>query len=317
MSGLRISLFGKFCVARGQVILQGFDTLKVQELFCYLLLFRARPHPRESLASLLWGDNPTSQAKRYLSKALWQLQEALSPLLSGENLLVIEPDWIQLDVNADFWLDVAVFEQAYQRVRDVPGGELENENVHAIQEAIQWYRGDLLEGWYQDWCLCERERLQFLYLSLLDKLVRFHEAQGTYEAGRLFAYQILAYDRAREQTHRQLMRLYYLAGDRTGALRQYQQCKSILEDELGVEPSWRTADLYRKIHADEPVLAPSSSRSFEMHTPGEANSPFTPPDDRIPNLVRKLKHVRFELETMERDLKSLTRTIDRPRIKEA
>jgi hypothetical protein len=98
---------------------------------------------------------------------------------------------IQLDPQAGLWLDVAVFEQAYQLVRDVPGEQLDPGQVPLIQEAVACYRGDLLAGWYQDWCLCERERLQFLYLSLLDKLIRYCQAGGDYEAGRLYAYQII------------------------------------------------------------------------------------------------------------------------------
>ena len=39
----------------------------------------AGPADRESLAALLWGENPTAQSKKYLRQALWQLQHALSP----------------------------------------------------------------------------------------------------------------------------------------------------------------------------------------------------------------------------------------------
>jgi DNA-binding SARP family transcriptional activator len=309
MDRLCVFLFGKFCVKYKEVELQGFQTLKVQELFCYLLLYRNRPHPRENLASLLWGDNSTSQAKRYLSKALWQLQAALSQATQDDNLLLVEPDWIQLNNRADFWLDVAVFEQAYYLLQEVPGEELEASELQTLQEAIQRYRGDLLEGWYQDWCLCERERLQFFYLALLDKLIRFCEAHGEFEAGRMFGYKILSYDRAREQTHRQLMRLYFLSGDRTGALRQYQHCQEILKQELGVSPSRRTEELYAKIHADEPIRLPSNSQPSIQSKPNST-------EGRVWRLVDKMKQLRIELENMERDLQSFTRTIKTTGVKE-
>jgi DNA-binding SARP family transcriptional activator len=318
MGSLRVSLFGKFSVAGELSVLQGFETLKVQELFCYLLLFRLRPHPRESLASLLWGDTSTSQAKRYLSKALWQLQEALSQVSPGAKLLAIEPDWIQLDPQATFWLDVAVLEQAYQLVRDVPGEQLDDGQVQVIQEAVRCCQGDLLAGWYQDWCLCERERLQFLTLSLLDRLIRFSQARGEYEAGRLYAYQILSYDRAREQTHRQLMRLYYLAGDRTGALRQYQQCREVLMAELGVEPSRRTRDLHRRIQADEPLLLPAFSPSSTLPAPAGENEFFNPPVGaswQFAHLAQKVEQVRLELEGMERDLRSMAGASSRAQLR--
>ena len=77
MNTLRIRLFGKFQVERDGYAMSGLDALKVQELFCYLLLNRDRPHHREALAGLLWGEYSTSQSKKYLRQALWQLQLAL------------------------------------------------------------------------------------------------------------------------------------------------------------------------------------------------------------------------------------------------
>ena len=47
------------------------------------------------------------------------------------------------------------------------------------------------------------------------------------------------------------MRLYYLAGDRTAALRQYQQCAAALDEELGVRPAQRTVRLYEQIRLDQ------------------------------------------------------------------
>ncbi|NIN69138.1 MAG: hypothetical protein GTO63_31510, partial [Anaerolineae bacterium] len=81
-------------------------------------------------------------------------------------------------------------------------------------------------------CLYERERLQNMYLAILDKLVSYSEVQGAYEAGLGYGSRILSYDGARERTHRRLMRLYYLAGDRTAALRQYDSCVEALRREL-------------------------------------------------------------------------------------
>jgi two-component SAPR family response regulator len=93
---------------------------------------------------------------------------------------------------------------------------------------VALYHGDLLEDWFQDWCLYERERLQNIYLAALDKLMDYCEASRDYDAGLAYGTRILRHDLARERTHRRLMRLYYLAGDRTSALRQYDRCVQIL-----------------------------------------------------------------------------------------
>jgi DNA-binding SARP family transcriptional activator len=246
-------LFGKFDVRCSEQSLIGLEARKVQELFCYLLLYRDRPHPREALADLLWGDTSTAQSKSYLRKALWQLHSALEVSgQAGQNeVLLVEPDWVQLNPAADIWLDAAVLEQAFALVKGVLGRELDDQAAQTLQSAVNLYRGDLLEGWYADWCLYERERLQHLYLALLDRLMDHCESHQCYEAGIIYGLNALRYDRAREHTHRRLMRLHNLAGDRTGALRQYERCIDALTEELGVKPTQRTVALYEQIRADQ------------------------------------------------------------------
>ena len=253
MSMLSIQLFGKFCVRRNEQVLEGFEVRKVQELFCYLLLHRDHSLPRETLAGLLWPDTITIQSKKNLRQALWQLQSALGSQTGAmnERILLVEPEWVQLNLEADFWLDVVAFEKTYDLVQKVPGHELDVQRVNALQEAVQLYQGPLLEGWYQDWCLLERERLQNMYLSLLDKLMSYCEACHDYETSLLYGMRIMFYDRAHERTHRRLMRLYYLLGNRAEALRQYERCAAALEEELGVNPSKNTLALYRQIQADQ------------------------------------------------------------------
>ena len=148
MSTLSIQLFGKFCVRRNEQVLEGFDARKVQELFCYLLLHRNHSLPRETLASFLWPDTTTIQSKKNLRQALWQLQSALGsqnePI--NDRVLLVEPEWVQLNSEADIWLDVAVFEQIYNLVQRVPGQELDGQATQKLHDAVQLYQGPLLEG---------------------------------------------------------------------------------------------------------------------------------------------------------------------------
>jgi DNA-binding SARP family transcriptional activator len=276
MSALRVSLFGKLHVQSGAQVLTNLSARKVQELFCYLLLYRDRPHPRETLAGLLWGDSLTARSKKYLRQALWQLQAALECQCEPTDgrLLIVEPDWVQLNAEADLWLDVAVFEQAFGLARGIPGRELDVPSVQNLQRAAQLYQGDLLEGWYQDWCLYERERLQNMYLAMLDKLMGHCEAHRDYERGLAYGTRILRYDRARERTHRRIMRLHCLAGNRTAALRQYERCVAALDEELGVGPATRTVALCQRIRADR-LDCPTPATAEARTAPRAAASPLT------------------------------------------
>jgi len=273
MSTLSVQLFGKFCVRRDKQALEGFDARKVQELFCYLLLQREHSLPRETLASLLWPDTTTVLSKKSLRQALWQLQSALSSHNEPDHdrALLVEPEWIQLNPQANLWLDVAVFEQAFTLFQKIPGQELDASKAQVLHHAVQLYQGPLLEGWYHDWCLYERERLQSMYLTMLDKLMGYCEVHHDYETGLLYGMRIMCYDRARERTHRRMMRLYYLLGDRAEALRQYERCAAALEEELGISPSKSTTAIYRQIQADQ--LDEPASTSVEVETSPEIPTP--------------------------------------------
>jgi DNA-binding SARP family transcriptional activator len=281
MPALRIQLFGKLSVMSDGRELEKLDASKAQELLCYLLVHRARPHPRESLAALLWGDASTEKSKKYLRQALWHLQGVLEPqacdaaTAAAPDVLRAEHDWVQLNAGCDVWLDVEAFERAFASSQGRHGAQLCAESNEALRAAVALYRGDLLEGWYQDWCLFERERLQNMYLLMLDKLMGYCDAHADYEAGQLYGALILRQDRAHERTHRQLMTMHYRAGDRTAAIRQYQRCVAALREELDVEPDAHTAKLYQQIRADK-LDAPAPASTHEHDSAHERVSARQP-----------------------------------------
>jgi len=250
MKILHFSLFGKFKIACSDQVDIGLEARRARELLAYLLLYRQQPHEREKLSTLLWGDRNPTRARQYLRQTLWQIQSALHPSFVTEPILLAEHDCIGVNPQAHFWLDVACFDQAYAIVENIPSSDLSESQRDLLQETVQLYHGDLVEGWYEDWCIYERERYQSIYLALLDKLVGYSETHGDYKAGMVYAMQSLRYDRARERTHRALMRLHVLAGNRTAALHQYELCAAALAEELSVAPSKRTIALYEQIRAE-------------------------------------------------------------------
>lgn len=260
MSSFAIRLFGTLSVESEQRAVNGLEASKVQELLAYLVIHRNHIHMREALATLLWADSSAVQSRKFLRQVLWRLQTALNSSETGlpaSSVLDVRSDSVRLLLPPGLWLDVAEFEESVAAARGTPGQALDRSLAEQLVRAVHLYQGDLLEGWYHDWCLFERERLQNMYLSVLDKLIDYCEAHGAFEEGLGYAALALRLDRSRETTHRRMMRLYYLSGDRTSALHQYQRCVDALEDDLGVAPAKLTVTLYRQICADEIVLTMS------------------------------------------------------------
>lgn len=288
MPGLQFRLFGKFSASLDAETVHGLDAGKDQELLSYLLIHRDRPHSREALATLLWGNTSTEKSKKYLRQALWHLHAALNNG-NGAEVLLVDHDWLSLNPRTDLWTDVSDFERAFTAAEGVPGKQLEPQQAQALKDAVALYHDDLLPGWYQDWILFERERLQNMYLLMLDKLIGYLQYHQQYEVAQGYGATILKYDPARERTHRQLMYLYYLSGDRTGALRQFERCVAALKQELSVKPERRTLDLYERIKSDQ------------LSAPESTGTSFTIPRESIsPDIVNRLKQLQTILSGVQR-----------------
>ncbi len=313
MAAIQIHLFGKLRIYDGNKHPRGLEASKAQELLCYLLLNRHRSHSRETLTATLCGDTAANASKKSIRQALWQLQSMFNNFPQRLPLLVVDGEWIQVDTKADLWLDVALFEEAWALVQGVPGEHLDPHRATILKSALVLYEADLLETWYQEWCLFDRERLLALYLGMLDKLMSYGEVHGEYEQAIEYGMLVLRHDRAREHTHRQMMRIYSLAGDRTAALRQYQRCVAALQEELGVSVARSTENLYRQIEGDH-VDAVSPALRTQNRSSDEPQSNVAALQSRLEHyraaLLQVQRNVDDDLRALEATLRSLHPSID-------
>jgi DNA-binding SARP family transcriptional activator len=252
---ISIRLFGKFSLRCSDQELLAHVSKGAREILGYLVVHRSAPVPRETLAGLVAPNASLERSRKALRQALWSLRSHLvgDDGMDASHILEISDGWIQLRPDA-VWLDVREFEHMAVRRTPVERTDLIPLDPTRLAQSIELYRGDLLQGWYQDWCLEERERLRQIYLETLDALVAVCESNRDVNAGVAYCIRALHSDPARECTHRSLMRLYCLSGDRASAIRQYERCVEALRAELGVEPEAETKDLDRAIRAGSRAL---------------------------------------------------------------
>ncbi len=252
MPGTRITLFGALEVAHGQATPQRPPTQKVLSLLGYLLVQHGVPQSRDKLVDLLWPDLLPRQGRRMLSDALWRARRLLTqPGAADTSLLDISGAAVAFRPAPDTFVDLITFErllQPYASRLDDPAA-IGDDAIGPMREAIALYRGDFLEDCYDDWTLFERERLRELYLSTLRRLLAYDMNAQAYAAALQTALRLVRADPLREEAHRELMRLYYLLGREADALRTYDQCAKLLDEELGVEPDSATVSLYEEIRS--------------------------------------------------------------------
>lgn len=250
MDTLYVSLFGHVTVAHGNGSMPAKLSRGTQALLAYLLLHK-RPIAREILLDTFWMDHVPDRARSSLTTALWRLRQLLEPdgVRPGTYLIATNTGEVGFNWDSSYWLDFDAFERQINPLLRKPLIQLSDEDINTIEGVLPLYRGELLEGLYDDWALCEREHFRSLHLNCLTRLMEYYTSRQHFEQSIALAHEILRRDPVREEIHRALMRIYLENGQRTLAIRQYTQCRDLLDKELGVTPLEETELLYQQITA--------------------------------------------------------------------
>ncbi len=239
---LNLHFFGGLQVELGGEPVRGFRSQKIASLLAYLVYRRDRAHPREVLLETFWPEVDAGRAYTSLRQAVYQLRRLL-----GKEAILARDRTLRLHPGVECRCDVHEFQALLEAARRAP----EAERVYLRERAVSLYRGRFLDGFYEDWVLVEAERLQDLYLQALRDLLRDHRARGHYaralECGRR-ALELAPRD---EGLHRDAMELYGALGRRDAALEQYEVCRRLLREDLGIEPGPEIEALRRRIASGE------------------------------------------------------------------
>jgi WD40 repeat protein len=132
-----------------------------------------------------------------------------------------------------------------------------------LEEAVELYRGDFLEGFsvgdspaFEEWALLTREELERQLTTALQRLADHFQGCGDYERALGYARRQVGTDPWREAAQNQLIRLLALSGRRGAALAQYESYRKLLAAELGAEPSPEAQAAYESLLKGEPPPRP-------------------------------------------------------------
>jgi DNA-binding SARP family transcriptional activator len=297
---LRIHLFGRIRVAFADEPSEVNMTPTAQRVLAYLLLQPHRFYQREVLATLCWGDRSEEQARACLNTALWRLRRSLEPDRSGSGTYLITTSSGEVGFNweSEHWLDLTIFEACATRILSLPPHAIEPEHAQTLEKILPLYEGDLFEGLYDDWAIQERERLLTYYLDCLAHLVHYYRQEGAYEQSLRFGHLLLRRDPLREEIHREMMRLYWQAGQRSLAIQQYESCHTLLAEELGIAPMPETQALHAQLLSGLEPPRPDVSTHFLDRRPAADASPaqFEDAFFQLVQAIQKLDAAREDLD---------------------
>lgn len=231
---VHIHLLGRFGVdARGhRVPVETWRRRRrAAQLVQLLALASDQTMPREQVMAALWPELNEAAAARNLRKAAHHARQ----IMGIDEFVVLDGVTVQLWPGATITTDLGGFQDAAQSALGVTDSDQRRE---LARQALSRYGGELLpEEAGQDWRDMHASIVEGLYRDVL--LAAEHWGQ------------VLTLDPTDELAHRGIIRDRLEAGDRTGAIRQFDTLRLALRDELGVAPAPESVELYERVLASD------------------------------------------------------------------
>ena len=212
---------------------------RAREMFFLLLSRPNKGLTREEIGVILWPDSSTEQLKLQFRNTIYYLRYAL-----GQDVIINTERRYQFNSDMDYSYDVQEFERKSVQAESA---ETPEKKIKVLQEAIQQYQGEFYPEGEGSWVMTERGRLAQMHEHALLSLAQLHLEQDEPQTALKHCQTILAENHCMESAHRLAMQAYAALGNRSGVANQYELCKQLLHDELGLEPSPETIQLYKLI----------------------------------------------------------------------
>jgi DNA-binding SARP family transcriptional activator len=219
-----------------------------------LLLHANEVVPSEQLLMDLWGEDSPLSAANSLQAAISRLRRVLPP-----GRLITRAPGYALRIFPEE-LDVSQFEQLVSEGREALTAGSAEQAARTLRQALSLWQGPALADFrYEPFAQAEIVRLEELHLTCLEERVEADLALGSASVLVAELRRLVSEHPLRERLRGQLMLALYRDGRQTEALEVYREFRSVLRDELGLDPSPQLRELETAILRHDSLVSPTST----------------------------------------------------------
>jgi DNA-binding SARP family transcriptional activator/tetratricopeptide (TPR) repeat protein len=228
--------------------------VKTKALLVRLLIDHNLPIPVDSILDSLWPDSDQGRSEVTLRSMVSRLRQRLRSAGMSDEFIVTRPPGYMLVVDPDS-IDAAQFERLVGLGRSCLAATNPTQASSVLSEALDLWRGPAYgEVRGEPFALAEARRLEELRIGAIEmrtdaelQLGHHHELVGEMEA-------LTRAHWTRERLWYQRMLALYRCGRQAEALHIFQELRTILVAELGVEPGLEVSNLEHQILTQNPAL---------------------------------------------------------------
>jgi LuxR family maltose regulon positive regulatory protein len=223
-------------------------TRRARDILCFIASRRHRRASKDTIIDTFWGESDFGSVEKNFHPTISHIRKALNsrqPL--KQNFLLYRDGDYQLNPEFSYRIDTEEFDRLVAE-GDAARRSRETETfVRIYEEAAALYRGEFMQGSYDEWVEEQRSYYREQYLRLLEILAGAAQKAEDWARTVALGHQILREDQFREDVYCRLMRAHAAQGNRVAVREQYETLRKLLRKELGVEPAAETRRIFREL----------------------------------------------------------------------
>jgi two-component SAPR family response regulator len=223
-------------------------TKRARDILCFITSRRCRRASKDTIIDTFWGEADFEAVERNFHPTVSHIRKALNsnqPL--KQNFLLYRDGDYQLNPDFSYRLDTEEFDRLVSEGEKARRARQYDECINSYEQAVALYRGEFMQGNYDEWVEEQRSYYREQYLRMLEALAAVAQKAEDWLRSLHLAQQILRDDPYREDIHCMVMRSQAALGNRVAIKEQYETLRRLLQKELGVDPAAETQAVYRQL----------------------------------------------------------------------
>lgn len=223
-------------------------TKRARDILCFIASRKHRRASKDVIQDTFWGESDFDHIEKNFHPTISHIRKALNsnqPL--KQNFLLFRDGDYQLNPELSYRIDLEDFDRLVEQGEAALRARHAEEAVESFERATQLYRGEFMQGFYDDWINEQRSYYRAQHLRIAKTLIAARQKNGQWAHSLQLANAILRDDPFHEDVHCMVMHAHAALGDRLAVKEQYDTITRILREELGIEPGIETKRTFHEL----------------------------------------------------------------------
>jgi ATP/maltotriose-dependent transcriptional regulator MalT/DNA-binding SARP family transcriptional activator len=223
-------------------------TKRARDILCFIASRRHRRASKDTIIDNFWGEADFEAVEKNFHPTVSHIRKALnSNQPVKQNFLLYRDSDYLLNQEFPYRIDTEEFDRLVAEAEAAKRAGEQARYISCYEEALALYRGDFMQGSYDEWVEEQRTYYREQHLRMLEVLAVAAQKNEEWLRSLQLAQRILGDDQFREDVHCMIMRAHAALGNRAAVKDQYEQLRRVLRKELGVEPAAETQKIFKDL----------------------------------------------------------------------